>query len=65
MKRAVDSLIDFMIITDTDNYNMTFSVEWKFSEILEYMVDLYSINKDSIVEIRNTYIKHYKLLKDE
>lgn len=65
MKRYYDCIIDFAIDTENETYQMSFSSDWKFSEILDFMLDRFSIDQDSIVEIRHTYVKRYKVLKDD
>lgn len=62
MKRAYDSLIEFVIVLPHDEVTMVFSNDWKFKEMLSWMLDNFSIKEDEIVEIRNSYIKRYKVL---
>lgn len=62
MKRAYDSLIEFVIVLPNNEVTMVFSNDWKFKEMLSWMLDNFSINEDDIVEIRNSYIKRYKVL---
>lgn len=62
MKRAYDSLIEFVIVLPHDEVTMVFSNDWKFKEMLSWMLDNFSINENDIVEIRNSYIKRYKVL---
>lgn len=66
MKRYYDTFIEFFIYlapTD-DEYAMIFDSNWKFTEMLDYMVDKYDIDRDSISEIRQIYVKRYKVSKD-
>lgn len=60
-----DCFIDFAIDTEYDTYEMSFTSDWRFSEILDFMLDRFSIDQDSIVEIRHTYVKRYKVLNDD
>lgn len=67
MKRYYDSYIVFSIFTvpyDTQ-YSMSFSIGWTSNDMLDYLCDYHSIDKDSIHETRQTLVKHYKALKDE
>lgn len=64
MKRLYDISQKFTVITDNGTYTKSFSHDWFFTEMLEYMLDHFSVDKDTIVEIRSCYIKRYKLTKD-
>lgn len=64
MKRYYDIIIDFAIDTECETFEMAFASDWKFTEMLDYMCDKFDIDRDSIVEIRHTYVKRYKLMKD-
>lgn len=61
MKRYYDSLIEFTVVLANDEITLAFSSDWKFTEMLDYVKDTYSVTEDDIVEIRNTFIKRYKI----
>lgn len=65
MKRYYDIFIDFAIDTECDTYEMSFEKEWRPTEMLDYMCDKFSIDQDSIVETRCTYVKRYHLSKND
>lgn len=66
MKRFYDSFIECFIYTlpHDDEYSMMFDSGWKFTEMLDYMCDQFSIDRNSISEIRQTFVRRYKLSKD-
>lgn len=65
MKRYYDIFLNFAIVTECETYEEYFTSDWKFTDMLDFMCDRFAINKDSIVEIRQTYIKRYKVSKDD
>ena len=64
-KRYYDLFIDFAIDTVDTTFELTFSSDWRSTDMLEYMCDTYSIDKDSIVETRTTFVKRFKVSKDD
>ena len=64
MKRCYDHSILFRVILPDSEYEMIFSSDWKFIEMLDWMLDSYPIDPDFIVEIQQTFIRKYKLIKD-
>ena len=64
MKKCYNRIINFTVNTDVESYSMTFSVDWTFQEMLDWMIDHYSIDLDLVVEISNCQIRQYKVVKD-
>lgn len=67
MKRYFDYFIEFAVYTHPhdDEYSMIFSTDCKFSEMLDYLCNHFEIDPDTIHEIRTTYVKRYKVTKDD
>ena len=65
MKRCYDSLIDFQVyVSGGDCHCMTFSTDWKFAEMLDWMLNHFEFSIDHVVEIRQCFIRRYKVAKD-
>ena len=52
MKRCYDHSILFRVILPDSEYEMIFSSDWKFIEMLDWMLDSYPIDPDFIVEFQ-------------
>lgn len=67
MKRYYDSYTMFLVYTapHDDEYANMFDNTWKFSEMLDYMCDTYGIDRNSITEIQQIFVRKYKLTKDD
>ena len=65
MKRYYDIFHEFAIVTASKTFVEFFAIGWNFNEMHDYMCDKYLIDTDSIMEIRHTYVKRYKLLKND
>lgn len=65
MKRYYDLFIVFAIDTIDTTFELTFSTDWRSSDMLRFMCDTYAIDEDSIVETRTTFVKRYKITKDD
>lgn len=67
MKRYYDIFVEFYLYTapHDDEYSMTFDVDWRSKDMIDFMCDKYDIDPDSISETRHTIVKRYKLSKDD
>lgn len=61
MKRIYDSYKEFKIILPDNEFSMIFSNDWNYTDMLNYMLDTFSIDSDSIIEIHSSLIRRYKL----
>ena len=61
MKRIYDSEKEFTIILPNDEFSMIFSNDWNYTDMLNYMIDTFAIDSDSILEIHSSLIRRYKL----
>lgn len=67
MRRYYDSYIEFSIYTapHSDEYSMRFDLSWSFADMVDYICNQYAIDRDSIIEERQTFVKRFKISKND
>lgn len=65
MKRAFETHLEFKVITSWQEFGNVFSTDWKYKDMLSFMIDTYSIDEDDIIEVHQTFVKSYRILIDD
>lgn len=61
--KKYDSYKECVIDTVDNQFTQFFTDDWSYRDIEFYMFDQYDINRDSVLDIRISSVKRYKLNK--